>query len=216
MLIKPINQSTKILVFDLHGVIFTFSIWACVKDFWQAPNKLLILRAACTPGLVWAALKLLFTGAVVEQTVLNLKIKYPQLAGVIPFALKIINNQVPKPEIVELLNKLNSQGVKLLIFSNIGEQSITLLKTKYPEIFNLFAGELVASASDNYLSKPDQAAFNKFLQKFKNLGPARNFLLIDDRAKNLQAARACGMSTLKFKSSTQLICELKQLELITT
>lgn len=211
MLIKPIKQSAKILVFDLHGVLFTFSIWAGFKDFWQAPNKLLILRAAFTPGLAWEALKLLFTGAVVEQTVLNIKIKYPKLAGVIPFALKIINNQVPKPEIVKLLFKLNSQGAKLLIFSNIGEQSIAILKQKYPEIFNLFAGELVASASNNYLSKPSQDAFNKFLQKFRNLGSANNFLLIDDRDKNLQAAQACGMQVLKFKSSIQLICELKPL-----
>jgi HAD superfamily hydrolase (TIGR01509 family) len=208
MLGKIENQLSKsILVFDLHGVIFTFSIWAGIKDFWQLTykQKLLVLRAACTPGLAWDALKLLFTGAVVEQAVLNIKTKYPHLAGVIPFALKIINNQIPKPEMAQLLRDLNSQGYKLLIFSNIGEQSISILKQKYPEIFSCFTGELVASASDNYLSKPQPAAFNKFLEKFSDLN---NFLLIDDRDKNLQAAQACGMQVIKFKSSAQLIRDL--------
>ena len=219
MLIKPKIQLFKpILVFDLHGVIFSFSVWACLKDFWRAPNKLLILRAACTPGLAWDALKLLFTGAVVEQAVLNINPKYPKLIGVIPFALKVINNQIPKPEMVKLLQNLNSQGYKLLIFSNIGEQSINILKQKYPEIFSCFVGELVASAGDNYLSKPAPAAFNKFLQKFSYLvnnnqnnilsNLANNFLLIDDRDKNLQAAENCGLQILKFKSSVQLIRDL--------
>ncbi len=205
-----LKKNKPILVFDLHGVIFIFSIWAGIKDFWQLnyKQKLLVLRAACTPGLAWDALKLLFTGAVVEQAVLNIKIKYPKLAGVIPFALKIINNQIPKPEIVKLLKQLNSQGYKLLIFSNIGEQSIELLKQKYPELFNLFMGELVASASDNYLSKPQPAAFNKFLKKFSGL--AHNFILIDDRDKNLQAAQACDMQVIKFKSCTQLIYDLNK------
>lgn len=207
--IEPLNK--PILVFDLHGVIFSFSIWAGIKDFWQlsAKQKLLVLRAACTPGLIWQVLKLLFTGGVVEQAVLNIKIKYPKLAGVIPFALKIINHQIPKPEMVQLLQELNSQGYKLLIFSNIGEQSISILKHKYPEIFNLFAGELVASASDNYLSKPQPAAFKKFLAKFSDLN---NFLLIDDRDKNLQAAQACGIQGLKFKSSMQLALALSKFQ----
>lgn len=254
------NKNKPILVFDLHGVIFSFSIWAGIKDFWQLSfkQKLLVLRAAGTPGLAWDALKLLFTGGVVEQAVLNIKIKYPKLAGVIPFALKIINHQIPKPEMVKLLQDLKSQNYTLLIFSNIGEQSISILKHKYPEIFNLFAGELVASASDNYLSKPQPAAFNKFLDKFSDLAPTNsldtirdklcslgevgpsfqsasnlsptfvvssysdpselnnisnhnNFLLIDDRDKNLQAAQACGMQVLKFKSSVQLRHNLNNL-----
>ncbi|HLB94380.1 MAG TPA: HAD family hydrolase [Candidatus Babeliales bacterium] len=230
MLNKHIKNHKPILVFDLHGVIFSFSIWAGIKDFWQLSfkQKLLVLRAAGTPGLAWDALKLLFTGGVVEQAVLNIKIKYPKLTGVIPFALKVINNQIPKPEMVKLLQDLKSQNYTLLIFSNIGEQSIEILKHKYPEIFSLFSGELVASASDNYISKPQPAAFKKFLAKLTFVVPARhsiyatagsspmgvsnhnNFLLIDDRDKNLQAAQACGMQVLKFKSSVQLALALSK------
>lgn len=196
------------LVFDLHGVILKFDPWAGIRDLWRAPwkIKLLVLRAAFQPGLIYAVLKLIWAGGVVEQEVLAIATRYPKLQGVIPLLLQVINHQRLKPDMLALLQDLQQAGYQSLIFSNIGEQSLAILGQRYPELFQLFQGAVGASASDGYIHKPQPAAYAKFQAQFASLN--RQYLLIDDKSANLRAAQAAGFQTLKFTSATQLRAQL--------
>lgn len=188
-------------VFDLHGVVFRFDPILALTTAANASNKKLLLKTALNPSIIWDVIKLLYKSTVVEEAVMAIGYKHPNLKAIIPTALQIANAQVPILPTVELIQQIKQNGFKLYVFSNIGEQSAAILQTKYPEIFALFDGILVTESHDNYIMKPSPAAFNKFLTKF-NL-TKNQLVFIDDKQANIHIARTMGIAAIQFVNPCQ-------------
>jgi HAD superfamily hydrolase (TIGR01509 family) len=203
-LLSKQQDSVKIaFAFDLHGVVFRFSILQALRDAVRTKQKKKLLLAALNPKLIWDVIKLLATSSVVEKSILDIQAKYPNLASLIPLALQMANEQVLVPQTIELIRKIKKNGHLVFVFSNIGEQSGQILQNKYPTVFDLFDGVLFTSAQDNYICKPNKLAFNKFLQKF-NL-TKNQVILIDDKQANIDHANQFGIAGIKFVNAKQ--CE---------
>ena len=188
-------------VFDLHGVIFRFDPILAITAAIHAPSKKLLLKTVLNPWIIWDVIKLLHNSAVVEEAIMAIGYKYPNLKAIIPTALKIANAQSPIWPTMQLIKQIKRNGFKLYIFSNIGEQSASILQAKYPEIFALFDGILVTESQDNYIMKPSQASFNKFLNKF-NL-EKQQIIFIDDKQSNIHIARTMGIAAIQFINPCQ-------------
>ena len=200
-------------VFDLHGVVFRFSPLKAASDALHTTHKKKLFWAALNPFLIWDVLKLLHTSAVVEEAIMGIGHKYPSLANLIPLALQMANEQVPIEPTVQLMTQLKKSGFKLFVFSNIGEHSAQILQAKYPQIFALFDGILVTTAQDNYLMKPSEQAFVKFLNKFNF--SKEQIVFIDDKLSNIDAARKMGISAIQFINPSQCKQLLQQIHAIT-
>lgn len=196
------------LVFDLHGVLFNFSLSKAIYDAVSSRQKKQLIIAGLNPFLIWDLIKLVYNSGVVEKAIFDMGQKYPSLKSLVPLVLKMANEQTPIKSTVDLIKTLKKQGFKLYVFSNIGEQSGQILQTKYPEIFALFDGLLFTSAQDNYVSKPSQAAFDKFLTKF-NLDKSQ-IIFIDDKQSNVQIANKFGINAIQFINASQCKQALKK------
>lgn len=183
-------------VFDLHGVVFRFDPLLAIRDALYTPHKRKLILAALNPYLIWDVIKLIHSSAVVEEAIMNIAIKYPHLSDLIPLALKMANEQVPIAPTIELIEQIKKNGFRLFVFSNIGEHSAQILKDKYPQIFEMFDGVLVTTAKDNYLMKPSEKAFIKFLNQFDF--EKEQIIFIDDKQSNIHVARKLGISAIQF------------------
>ena len=190
------NPQKTAFVFDLHGVVFRFDPILALKDALQTAHKKKLFLAVINPFLIWDVLKLLHSSAVVEEAILKIGIKYPHLVDLVPLALQMANEQVPITPTIELIQQLKRNGFQLFVFSNIGEHSAQILKTKYPEIFDLFDGVLVTTAKDNYVMKPSEEAFTKFLNQFAV--DKSKIIFIDDKQSNIHVARKLGIAAIQF------------------
>lgn len=208
----PIITQKSAVVFDLHGVVFRFSPLKAVHAAFTTKHKRVLLKAVSNPFLIWDVVKLLHTSAVVEQAIMAIAHKYPNLKDVIPLALKMANEQVPIEQTILIIKQLKANGFKIFVFSNIGEQSAQILQEKYPQIFALFDGILVTTAQDNYVMKPSEQAFMKFLNKF-NL-KKEQIIFIDDKKSNVRIARNMGIYSIQFINPQQCQQVLQQLQIL--
>ena len=204
-----ISPTQTAFVFDLHGVVFRFNPLQAARHAVVTPHKKVLFWAAINPFLIWDVLKLLHNSAVVEEAIMAIGHKYPNLKEVIPLALKMANEQLPIEPTISLIKQLKQQGFKIFIFSNIGEKSAQILQHNHPEIFALFDGILFTSAQDNYLMKPSEDAFLKFLNKFKL--QKEQIIFIDDKQSNVHVARKMGISALQFINPYQCGLLLKRM-----
>jgi 2-haloacid dehalogenase len=78
------------------------------------------------------------------------------------------------------------------------------------EFMGWFDGTIVSGLEG--AAKPDAVIFHRLLDRF-SLRPATT-LMIDDSARNLEAARRVGMRTVQFESPAALLRSLIELELL--
>lgn len=202
-------MNRPIFVFDLNGVALKFSPLKALRVALGCQHKLRLLSAILNPSLIWQVLKLAYQGTVVEQAILELPQTHPKFASLVPLALQMANQQILVPKTVQLIAELKTAGYQIYAFSNLGQQSAQILNQKYPDFFKLFDGILVTTPQDNYLMKPDPAAFDKFLNQFQ-LDP-KQLVLIDDKLENIIAARKYGITGIKFINPCQCRREIWQL-----
>ena len=195
-------SSDTVFVFDLHGVIFKLNPIEVVKEFIKSPNKKQLLSTVFYPKLFIRALYSFYKGEVAEEVVLNLATKYPELKDVSTTLFNAINAQEPIKQTIDIIKELKSKGHKLFIFSNIGEQSINVLKQKFPDVFENFDGISSTNSKDGYIKKPNPEAFKKHLSQFGH--KTSNLIFIDDKMKNIAAAQSLGISSILFTSPYEL------------
>lgn len=85
-------------------------------------------------------------------------------------------------------------NIKLYILSNWDQESLPLLKTKFPEIFSHFNDENIMISGNVGLAKPNPKIYEYMLEKY-HLHPA-TCLFIDDEPANIKAAQDLGMKTI--------------------
>jgi len=108
---------------------------------------------------------------------------------------------------VEWLKEMKSAGVKTGLLSNMPVDMIRYARQQFPWL-SLFDHQTFSA--EVRLIKPDAAIFRHSLA---GLGvAAEESLFIDDRAVNVEGARAVGMFAIQFRSKAQLKEELIKLE----
>ena len=85
-------------------------------------------------------------------------------------------------------------NIKLYILSNWDQESLPLLKTKFPEIFSHFNNENIMISGNVGLAKPNPKIYEYMLKKY-HLDPT-TCLFIDDEPANIKAAQDLGMKTI--------------------
>jgi 2-haloacid dehalogenase len=109
---------------------------------------------------------------------------------------------------VDILTKLNSQGVPLYALSNWSAETFPAALKRF-EFLEWFRGVMLSG--EVKLLKPDPLIFKLFLETFA-IDPAVT-VYIDDREPNVEAAMAFGMRGIVFTDAAALRTELISLGL---
>ena len=109
------------------------------------------------------------------------------------------------PGMTELLTDLKSRGYGLYGLTNWSYKVYAVME-RVP-IFRLLDGCVISS--EEHLIKPDLRIYQRILDKYQ-LQPS-DCLFVDDKQKNVDAAKASGMHSLLFTGSEQLRNDLLQL-----
>jgi putative hydrolase of the HAD superfamily len=112
------------------------------------------------------------------------------------------------PVMMKWVRALKSRGVKIAVLSNMPIEISSYMR-QYAPWFRDF--DYVCFSAEVRLAKPEAAIFHACL-KVVQARPAE-CLFIDDRAENVEAARALGMQALKFVSVQELAAELRPFDL---
>lgn len=105
----------------------------------------------------------------------------------------------------EVLLRLKSEGYRLYGLTNWSETIYKVLE-KY-EIFRLLDG-LVISCEEHFI-KPEKEIYIRLCEKY-NLNPAE-CIFTDDKAVNIEGARAIGMKGVLFTDSEQYLSDIRNI-----
>jgi putative hydrolase of the HAD superfamily len=112
------------------------------------------------------------------------------------------------PVMMEWLRTLKSRGLKIAVLSNMPIE-ISRYMRQYAPWFRDF--DYVCFSAEVQLAKPDAAIFYTCLKVLRSR--PEECLFIDDRAENVEAARALGLQALKFVSVQELAAEVQSFNL---
>ena len=105
----------------------------------------------------------------------------------------------------ELLTELKARGYHLYGLTNWSYKVYAVME-RLP-IFHLLEGTVISS--EEHLIKPDPRIYQCLIDRYE-LQPSES-IFVDDKQKNVDAAKACGMGGLLFTSADQLRSDLQQL-----
>ena len=108
----------------------------------------------------------------------------------------------------ELLTELKTRGYHLYGLTNWSYKVYAVME-RLP-IFRLLEGTVISS--EEHLIKPDPRIYQCLIDRYE-LQPSES-IFVDDKQKNVDAAKACGMGGLLFTSADQLRSDLQQLGVI--
>lgn len=98
------------------------------------------------------------------------------------------------PQAVALIKDCKKAGHSVYILSNWEPESFDLLKQLYPEVFDLFDGQVISGKIG--LVKPDDAIYRYLLETYQ-LDP-RETIIIDDQPENITAAENNGIHGIRY------------------
>jgi epoxide hydrolase-like predicted phosphatase len=108
-------------------------------------------------------------------------------------------------EMIEFVRELRVRGVRAALLTNNVREWEPLWRAKLPEVDELF--DVVVDSAFVGLRKPDPAIFELTLER---LGAApERCVFVDDLEPNCDAARALGMTAVRFESAAQAIAEIE-------
>ena len=110
---------------------------------------------------------------------------------------------------VEILSELREQGIRLYALTNMETHTYPLRRERF-EFLRWFEGTVVSS--DEGIVKPDPRLFRILLERYGLQAPST--LLIDDSARNIEAARELGLATVHFRSPEALRQALEETGLL--
>ncbi len=202
----------KNIVFDLHGVVFRYDFKKIAQIFLKTPGKHNFILMLFYPRFWTLLFSFIKKGAVPEECIIKMATALPRLKPYIPTGIAIANAQKPYEETVEIIHALKVHGYSIYLFSNIGEQTLHQLKKIYPDILDLFDDGLSTQSTDNYLKKPNRAAFEKYSLTLGQ--PFHDIVFIDNKRKNIQSAKKLGIDGIFFSNPAQLYRDLIQRNLL--
>lgn len=169
--IKPYDEG-QIIIRDAHGHIMPQLFIDWLKGTYTGHEILEIVRT--TPGN--------FSSQAEEALV-------RALAEVLFNPHYFVQTRHIIPQAVSLIKDCKKAGHSLYILSNWEAESFELLKQLYPELFDLFDGQVISGKIG--MAKPEDTIYQYLLETY-NLDPQET-ILIDDQKENLTAARNNGI-----------------------
>jgi putative hydrolase of the HAD superfamily len=112
------------------------------------------------------------------------------------------------PVMMEWVQTLKRGGLKIAVLSNMPIEISSYMRQHAPWFRDF---DYVCFSAEVHLAKPEAAIFHACL-KVVQASP-EECLFIDDRAENVEAARALGMPALKFVSVQELAVEVRPFDL---
>lgn len=119
--------------------------------------------------------------------------------------IKMVNPE-PIPGMTEYVRELKERGYKTYGLTNWNKDTFALVRHKF-EVFDILDGMVVSG--EEGIKKPNPAFFRILLERFGL--KAEESVFIDDNEKNVEAARALGMSALVFTKKEDLVGPLESL-----
>ena len=106
--------------------------------------------------------------------------------------------------VIKLIRRLK-KNYKIALLSNISKAWFELEKKRF-NLNELF--DFIVTSFEEKIAKPHKRIYEALINKsgFKS----QEIVFIDDRKKNLEAAKQFGMKTILFKSFEELVKELKE------
>jgi len=208
---QKLTPANTEFAWDLHDVVVQHNIPAIICQ--SMPSWCAILNLACSSKkehrILCAKLKKLKDTAATGQAYTELLHEYDlnKLGGQFR---KLACLQKPTKGIKELMAQLHTMGYIQRPCSNIGSMFFQDLEEKMNSHFSFFSPGTSATYEPDGTSiiKPDPAFYEMHNNKF-NPDRDKTFLFIDDKLKNVKAARNAGWIGLQFKNVPQLRDDLQ-------
>jgi len=187
------SPTNTVFAFDLHEVVLQPSRLAIMKQVFLTLDGWKFLFVMFIHPLILVSLILRLLGRpskvlVTEELWYYLVQRQPKLAPLTPFFTKMANDTFSLDKnTASVIKNLKRRGFKVFLISNIGSKFWDEMQRHFKDVFEQLDGFLVASAEDEYLSKPDSRYFQMFVEKFTK---EQNYkvVLVDDSLVNIEAA----------------------------
>lgn len=200
----PGNGSIDAVIFDIGGVLLDWDPRYLYRKLIDDEAEMeRFLSEVCT--MEWHEANDL--GIPFEVTCAQLAAEHPAQADLIWAWGRRTEEMVGGPidGTVEILRELKDGGVRLYALTNMETHTYPVRRERF-EFLRWFEGTVVSS--DVGIVKPDPRIFLLLLERYGL--QAASTLLIDDSARNVEAARALGMPTVRFQSPEELRRELEE------
>lgn len=189
----------KNIIFDLGNVLLTFNPEEYLDKLIEDKNIIPILYNAIFKSNEWPMLD---RGTITQQEAKrNIMSRYTEHAKSIELAfdnwIKSILN--PIEDTVKILTELKEKGYKIYYLSNFHELAFDYVTSEF-SFFKLFDGGIVSYKEK--LLKPEKEIYNRILDEYKL--SAKESIFIDDMLPNIEGAKLAGLSTILFKSPSDL------------
>lgn len=195
---KAINT----VVFDVGGVLVDWDPRHLYSKEFDDPDEMeRFLAEVCT----WEWHHEHDKGARFADTIPALSLAFPEHARLIAMWESRYLEMVPGeiPGIVDVVRDLHAVGTRLLVLSNMPSEVWEPLTAMF-EWFGLFDGAVVSG--DERVVKPDPAIYRVLIDRFA-VDPAST-AFVDDRAENVESARALGFDAVHFTDADALRARL--------
>jgi putative hydrolase of the HAD superfamily len=116
-------------------------------------------------------------------------------------------NLHPNVAMIEYLRGLRADGIRLALLTNNVREWEPLWRAKLPDVDELF--EVVVDSGFVGMRKPDPEIYELTLERLGDGLRAEDCAFLDDIEVNCDAARALGMTAIRFHDNEQAIAELE-------
>jgi len=193
------------VIFDIGGVVLEWNPDEILKSYYADPDARAVMKSALFQHPEWI---LLDRGMLSESEALvrlEQRTGRPEqeLAGLFE---AIRGSLRPKLDTIALLEGLARRGVPLYCLSNMPASTFAHLRERHG-FWASFQGIVISG--EVKMAKPEREIFEYLLGRY-GLAAAET-VLIDDHPPNIEAARAVGLHTIRFRDARQCETELERL-----
>lgn len=202
-MIQPINA----IIFDLGNVLIGWDAHLLYKRFF--PNRDAADRFLAEIRFAeWNAKQ--DAGRPFKDGVADLSSQFPHYADLIQAYDTYWEESLTAPynETIDIVRILKDAGWPLYLLSNFSLEKFRLIEHKHP-VFEWFDDKIISG--EHKVVKPDPEIFQITLKRIRRR--AGECLFIDDSTANIETAHHLGFQTIRFQSPTQLMADLRALNL---
>ncbi|MEA2330937.1 MAG: putative hydrolase of the superfamily [Thermoleophilaceae bacterium] len=113
----------------------------------------------------------------------------------------------PNAPMIRFVGELRERGLRTALLTNNVREWEPLWRAKLPELDDIF--EVVVDSAFVGMRKPEPGIYDLTLERLGGGLLAEECLFVDDLEVNCEAARALGMTAVRFEDATQAIPELE-------
>ena len=195
------TRAKRAVVFDLGGVLVHWDPRLLYRKLLPSEDAVeRFLATVCTSE--WN--ERMDAGLPLDQGIAERVERFPHHAPLIrAYGERFAEMMLPMHGSIALVEELGARGVALYALSNWAAETFAATRHLFP-FLDSFAGLVISGEIG--IAKPDPRIFSHLLDAHRL--EARELLFVDDRAKNVAAARATGIDGVVFESAAALRGEL--------